>query len=155
VSEGPALTGSDAPPIFRPGDRVRWTSGSWTFEAAPLDPGDNLAAIHADPLASALSVSADSFLTLRARRSGDRFRPRGSGGHSQKLSDTLINLRVPAAWRDRVPLLVIGDEIAWFVAPTAEGLRGRVGDSFAVPDAGLLPGRVIVVVRWRPAFEKS
>jgi tRNA(Ile)-lysidine synthetase-like protein len=155
VSEGPALTGSADPPIFRPGDRVSWPCGAWTFEAAPLDPGADLAAIHADPLASALAVPMDCRLTLRARRSGDRFRPRGSGGHSQKLSDTLINLRVPAAWRDRVLLLVIGDEIAWFVAPTADGLRGRVGDSFAVPAAGLLPGRVIVVVRWRPAFEKS
>jgi len=52
-------------------------------------------------------------LVLRPRRRGDRFRPQGMGGHSVKLSAFLINLKMPRAWRDYVPLLVAGDEIAW------------------------------------------
>ncbi len=155
VNEAPALKPGDDPPVFRPGERVRWTSGVWTFEAAPLDPGADRAAIHADPLAAALCLPAEARLTLRARRSGDRFRPHGLGGHSQKLSDTLINLRVPGRWRDQVPLLVAGDEIAWFVVPTVAGLRGRVAQTVVVPASGPPPGHVLIGVRWRSELEKS
>lgn len=52
-------------------------------------------------------------LALRSRRRGDRFRPQGMGGHSVKLSAFLINLKIPRAWRDHIPLLVAGDEIVW------------------------------------------
>jgi tRNA(Ile)-lysidine synthase len=47
------------------------------------------------------------------------------GGHSVKLTAFLINLKVPRVWRDRVPLLVAGDEIAWVCGR-------RVGERFAV-----------------------
>ena len=33
----------------------------------------------------------------------------------QKVSDLLINARVSAACRDALPLLMVGDEIAWVV----------------------------------------
>ena len=52
-------------------------------------------------------------LVLRPRRRGDRFRPQGMDGHSVKVSAFLINLKIPSAWRDHVPLLVAGDEIVW------------------------------------------
>jgi tRNA(Ile)-lysidine synthase len=80
---------------------------------------------------SALLVIGER-VEIRTRRTGDRFRPHGAGGHSQKLSDTLINMKVPAHWRDRVPLLVVDDQIAWFVAPLAQGPRRRVADQVAV-----------------------
>jgi tRNA(Ile)-lysidine synthase len=37
------------------------------------------------------------------------------GGRSKSLSDFLINVKVPAAWRDWVPLVVSdeGDRILW------------------------------------------
>ena len=147
--DAPALVGESAGPVFGPDERVEIICGGWVFSARPLLPGDDLPALHADPLAAALVVPQGARLRLRARRPGDRFRPRGMGGRSQKLADTLINLRVPAAWRDRVPLLVVDDAVAWFVAPAVEGLRARVGEPFAVPDD---PGRwagVGVAVRWR------
>lgn len=51
---------------------------------------------------------------LRRRRPGDRFCPLGMGGRHKRLSEFLINARVPARWRDAVPLLVrYDDEIMW------------------------------------------
>ena len=44
-------------------------------------------------------------LVLRQRRPGDRFHPAGMQGRSQKVSDWMINLKVPRELRDRVPLL--------------------------------------------------
>ncbi|MCZ7541345.1 MAG: tRNA lysidine(34) synthetase TilS [Anaerolineae bacterium] len=150
-ADAPALPGERAGPAFNPGERVEIACGAWVFSARPLLPDDDLPALHADPLAAALAVPAGARLWLRARRPGDRFRPRGMGGRSQKLADTLINLRVPAGWRDRVPLLVVDDAIAWFVAPTAGGLRARVAEPFAVPgDLAQMAG-VGVVVCWRRA----
>jgi tRNA(Ile)-lysidine synthase len=149
--DAPALAGAAGEPVFRPGERVTRRFGAWTFESGPLEPGGDLDPIHADPLAAALAVPMGARLTLRTRRPGDRFLPRGAGGRSQKLSDTLINMRVPSVWRDRVPLLVVDDRLAWFVAPAADGVRGRVAEPFAVPKQALTSGVVIVMVRWRSA----
>ena len=133
--------------LFQGGEHVRHVCGAWVFESEPLPPGADLTPWHADPLAAALRDQGLA-LTLRTRQPGDRFRPHGMQGHRQKLSDTLINMRVPAAWRDRVPLLATLPDriILWMVVPTPEGTRGRVGDQFAVresiPDA-------LIGVRWR------
>jgi tRNA(Ile)-lysidine synthase len=97
-----------------------------------------------DPLEATLAIGEDEELTLRTRRAGDRFQPLGMNGHSQKLSDTFTNLKIPRSLRDRVALLTVNDEIAWFVAPTAGGLQGRVSQKFAVmPDS-----TSILRVRW-------
>ena len=79
-------------------------------------------------------------------KDGDIFRPFGMKGHSQKLSDTFTNIKVPAFYRDRVPLLLINDEIAWFVAPTAVGPKSRIADTFAVRD----DDQSIMRFRWQP-----
>jgi tRNA(Ile)-lysidine synthetase-like protein len=84
------------------------------------------------PLAVALVTPDDARLELRTRQPGDRFRPHGAGGHSQKLSDTFISMKVEAGWREHVPLLVVNGEIAWFVAPFADGPRSRVAEPFAL-----------------------
>jgi tRNA(Ile)-lysidine synthase len=65
-------------------------------------------------------------LALRPRRRGDRFRPQGMAGHRIKLSAFLINLKVPRAWRERVPLLAAGDEVVW-VCGRRIGERVTVG----------------------------
>jgi tRNA(Ile)-lysidine synthase len=52
-------------------------------------------------------------LYLRRRQPGDRFRPLGLGGHRTRVSQLLINLKVPRPWRDAIPLLVAGDTILW------------------------------------------
>lgn len=86
-------------------------------------------------LSITLALRDDALIDLRARRVGDRFKPQGMGGHSQKLSDTLINMKVPTEWRARIPLLVISGEIAWFVAPLADGPQSRVAAGLMIPTA--------------------
>jgi tRNA(Ile)-lysidine synthetase-like protein len=54
-------------------------------------------------------------LALRARRPGDRFQPRGLGGHSKSIKDYMIDARIPRRVRDRVPLLVSERGILWVV----------------------------------------
>ena len=52
-------------------------------------------------------------LIVRGREKGDRFAPLGMEGHSLKLSDFFINVKLPKRARDDWPLFCIGDEIAW------------------------------------------
>jgi tRNA(Ile)-lysidine synthase len=52
-------------------------------------------------------------LVLRPRREGDRMEPLGMGGKHAKVSELMINLKIPEAWRDHVPLLAAGGEILW------------------------------------------
>jgi tRNA(Ile)-lysidine synthase len=52
-------------------------------------------------------------IVLRRRRRGDRFRPYGMEGHTVKVSELMINLKIPQAWRDHAPLLAAGDEVVW------------------------------------------
>ncbi len=62
-------------------------------------------------------------LTLRPRRPGDRFRPRGMDGHSCKLSAFMINEKIPHPWRAHVPLLEADGEIVWVCGyRTADGV---------------------------------
>ena len=66
-------------------------------------------------------------LKLRNRRAGDRFQPFGMQGN-KKVKDFLIDSKVPRRERDRVPILVSGEEIAWVVGHrTSE--RFKVGDA--------------------------
>ena len=51
-------------------------------------------------------------LLVRTRRPGDRMRPWGLTG-TVKLQDVLVDLKVPAAWRDRIPVVLCRGEIVW------------------------------------------
>jgi len=50
---------------------------------------------------------------LRTRQAGDRFRPQGMRGSEVRLSDFLINIKIPRRWRDQLPLVVARDRILW------------------------------------------
>jgi tRNA(Ile)-lysidine synthetase-like protein len=75
------------------------------------------------PLAKAVSAvgnvlviaarAAAGGLAVRSRRPGDALRPFGMKGR-KKLQDVLVDLKVPRDQRDRVPLVVDGDDrIVW------------------------------------------
>ena len=68
----------------------------------------------------------DHPLILRNRRPGDRFHPFGAPG-TRKISDFLIDVRIPRPLRDGVPLLLCGDTVLWVV-----GLR--TAQPFSVTD---------------------
>jgi tRNA(Ile)-lysidine synthase len=54
-----------------------------------------------------------SELILRPRQPGDTFAPLGLAGHTQKVNDFMINKKIPAAWRNFIPLLVSAGQILW------------------------------------------
>lgn len=61
-------------------------------------------------------IDADAIqskLVLRGRRPGDRFCPLGMEGHSVKLSDFMINNKIPRRARRGWPLLASDGEIIW------------------------------------------
>lgn len=51
---------------------------------------------------------------IRTRRPGDRFFPLGAPGH-RKLKDYFIDIKLPRAERDKVPLLADGPQILWVI----------------------------------------
>lgn len=61
-------------------------------------------------------VDADEIvmpLTVRSRRPGDRIQPIGMDGHSVKVSDLMINLKLPKRARLTWPLVCSDDQILW------------------------------------------
>lgn len=54
---------------------------------------------------AALRLPDSVNLRLRARRKGDRFKPKGMAGHSRKLKDWMIDRKIPREIRDGIPLL--------------------------------------------------
>ncbi|HEV7767162.1 MAG TPA: tRNA lysidine(34) synthetase TilS [Thermoanaerobaculia bacterium] len=74
-----------------------------------------------------LPERASATFTIRNRRPGDRFQPLGFPS-SKKLKDFLIDRKIPAEIRDRLPLLIWNGEIVW-VAGVEISERFKVTDS--------------------------
>jgi tRNA(Ile)-lysidine synthase len=66
-------------------------------------------------------------LSIRNRRPGDRFSPLGISG-VQKLKTFFIDHKIPLSERDRIPLVVSGEEILW-VAGLRINERYKIGSS--------------------------
>ncbi len=102
------------------------------IEAFSGDPGDGQGN-------QAIPKAWLSECTVRSRQTGDFIRPFGQSGR-QSLQDYLVNRRVDAAFRDRVPLLCRGSEVL---------LAGGVG-------AGNIPSmnemNAPVMLRWKACF---
>jgi len=108
----------DRLPLTLPGHTPLPGPGGWRVEAQRLLPAALPPdwASNPDPWQAFLDARAiGAGLALRQRQPGDRFQPQGMGRRSKSLSDFLINAKVPAAWRDWVPLAVSGegDRILW------------------------------------------
>jgi tRNA(Ile)-lysidine synthetase-like protein len=75
-------------------------------------------------------------VNVRRRRPGDRIRPLGMEGE-KKLQDVMVDCKVPAMARDRVPVVCAGRDVAWVVGC-------RVSEQFKVtPDT-----RSVLVLRF-------
>ena len=89
----------------------RGVRSSWMFAPSPSRAGLSL------PLEDGDRVF------VRNRRPGDRIRPFGCA-HERRLKDLLIDRRVPRPSRDRLPLLLVEEQLAWIPGVTvAEGCR--------------------------------
>lgn len=70
----------------------------------------------ANPFIAYLDAAALIFpLTLRTWQSGDWFCPLGLGGKRQKVSDFLINQKIPRMEKDRIYVLECQGQIVWIV----------------------------------------
>ena len=72
----------------------------WMFRGSPYRAG------------LALPLTEGDRVTIRNRRPGDRIHPLGADG-SRRLKEVLIDRRVPRTARERLPLLCVGERIAW------------------------------------------
>jgi tRNA(Ile)-lysidine synthase len=72
----------------------------WMFQGSP------------DRAGLALPLTEGDLVTIRNRRPGDRIHPLGARG-SRRLKEVLIDRRVPWHVRERMPLLCVGERIAW------------------------------------------
>lgn len=106
-------------------DVARVGATNWALKASltPPDDSDQAKLLR-------LAIAADSRVTMRSRREGDRFAPLGMDGHSQKLNRWMINRKIPQHLRQQIPLLCIDGNIAaiylhshWFI-----------GEAYAVQD---------------------
>jgi tRNA(Ile)-lysidine synthase len=103
----------------------------WRLSARPL--ADAAAArqqaiANPDPFQAWIGSSALlGPLEVRSRRPGDRFRPLGMRGRSLKLSDFMINEKMPARARAAWPLVCAGEEVVW-VPGYRLGHAGRLTD---------------------------
>ena len=67
-----------------------------------------------DPYTAYLdSAVIDRGLVLRTRQDGDRYQPLGMAGQSVKLSDLMVNTKLPRQARARYPLVCVGEKIVW------------------------------------------
>ena len=53
-------------------------------------------------------------LVVRSRRRGDRFQPLGLG-QPKKLSEFMIDAKIPRAWRGKIPVVCSPSQIVWVV----------------------------------------
>jgi tRNA(Ile)-lysidine synthase len=84
---------------------------------ASLSRGDIL------PAREVYVVAPPTTLTWRGRVEGDRYQPLGSPG-SAKLSDLLINRKIPAEQREALPVVLAAGSILWVPGlPPAESAR--------------------------------
>lgn len=81
----------------------------WALAAPLILPGAGV--LEAAPASGGGGLRCDGEVEVRFRRGGERCRPAGRH-HSRSLKKLLQEYAVPPWWRDRVPLIYIGGELA-------------------------------------------
>lgn len=90
----------------------------WMFQGSPHRAG------------LALPLQPGDRVTVRNRRPGDRLHPLGAAG-SRRLKEVLIDRQVPRGQRDRIPLLCVGERIAWVPGITIDQSFRITGEAVA------------------------
>ncbi|MBL8156601.1 MAG: tRNA lysidine(34) synthetase TilS, partial [Anaerolineae bacterium] len=116
VEQGePSLSEYQSMPLVLPGFSAELSPGDslslseqWTLRVEPDCP------LESDSSWLRLTIPSTASIIVRTRRPGDLFRPIGLRGHAQKLSDWMIDRKLPRALRDQIPLICVDDQIAAF-----------------------------------------
>ena len=127
----PELPGEHAVRLPRnPGEKLDIPVGGWlvSMQVMVASSGGIEEDLASTKFSARLNLNAlGEVATLRARRPGDRFQPSGMTG-TRKLQDFYTDAKIPREQRDRIPLLVCDNGIAWVAGH-------RVAD-WAVSEAG-------------------
>ncbi|MGC9520796.1 MAG: tRNA lysidine(34) synthetase TilS [Anaerolineae bacterium] len=105
-AERPWLEAGESRTVDIPG--VTPLPRGWSLHTEVLSHWD-IEVIRQNPNALVAWIDAAALGTrpfLRTRQEGDRFRPQGMHGAEVRLSDFLINIKLPREWREHLPLLV-------------------------------------------------
>jgi tRNA(Ile)-lysidine synthase len=79
-----------------------------------VEEGKRLALENSDPYQAWLDADqTPAEFEVRSRRAGDRIRPLGMEGHSVKISDLMVNVKMPQRARAGWPLVCCLDEVLW------------------------------------------
>lgn len=113
--ERPWMAGDEYIPLQIPGQTP--LPGGWMVNAQVARCWNlDVIADNPNPFVAWIDTEAmDTSPLLRTRRQGDRFQPQGLGGATVRLSDLLINTKVPRPWRDYLPLLEADGHLLWVV----------------------------------------
>jgi tRNA(Ile)-lysidine synthase len=111
----PGVSAGDEIELAVPG--VISLNDGWVLRAkAETDPGESIPNSYAniDPFQAWLDLDQVQLpLLIRNRKVGERFQPLGMHGHSLKVSDLMVNLKLPKRARSTWPLICSGREIVW------------------------------------------
>lgn len=112
--EGPQLEAGIQRPVEVPGSLNLGAGWQLSAEETPADEVYDHALQNRDPFQTWLdSEAVGERLILRARKNGDRFQPLGMEKGRMKLSDFMVNAKLPRRARAAWPLLAQGEEILW------------------------------------------
>jgi tRNA(Ile)-lysidine synthase len=126
--------------LSTPGEVVLADGSSVSSDVRPWTDGTPNADTtgEADPRLAMVDADLAAGLSVRFRRSGDRFRPLGMGGR-KSLQDFFVDRKVPRAERARTPLVVDADDRIVWVAGYG------IAEDFRVSDRT----RAVVILRLR------
>jgi tRNA(Ile)-lysidine synthase len=91
--------------------------GGWRLRAMPVEDVNaalTAALANTNPYQAWIDLDQLSLpFRVRSRQAGDRFRPMGMAGHSIKLADFMVNVKLDRRARSAWPLVCAGDAIVW------------------------------------------
>jgi tRNA(Ile)-lysidine synthase len=110
-------------------------TGTWTIRSSPVPVGGAPTAPRRGRQLVQLPTGAVPDFVVRTRQAGDRFQPLGMP-QPKKLKDFLIDRKIAASLRDRLPLLLWNGEIVWIggveVSETFKVTEPAAGDLYEV-----------------------
>lgn len=119
---GPQLPDDGPLPLPVPGG-VTLADG-WRLSARWVAPGSE-PVTSADPWRVVLQIAADAPLVVRPRRPGEQMQPLGLDGHHKRLTDVMIDRKLPEPLRARWPVVATAAHAVWLVGHVVDE-RARV-----------------------------
>ncbi|HSM57144.1 MAG TPA: tRNA lysidine(34) synthetase TilS [Candidatus Sulfomarinibacteraceae bacterium] len=110
----PQLLELEPQPLAAPGELE--LANGWRLEVWNAPAGADVELKQqSSPWRAVVDADAAGALYVRGRRAGERFQPFGMEGRSARIADVMINEKIPAAHRDRWPIVANDRHLLWLV----------------------------------------